>query len=171
MCLPSCVPHASTALSEHRVGVELLFCLVFGRACAGGGECCFFDVSVHPPPFEISPPPLQSPPPPQGGNHHLGPESIENTRRQRKFLQGAEGTEADLHCDTMVQICGAPPPPHQGGNRHVVTPPPPQGGNRHVVTPPPPPSRGGPARQKGGDFKGRGGYRRSAEYCLSCFGF
>ena len=72
-------------------------------------------------------PPLETPPPPKGGNRHLGPESIGNTRRQRrrrKFLQGAE---ADLHCDTMVQICGAPPPP-QGGNRHFVIPPPPRGG-------------------------------------------
>ena len=47
------------------------------------------------------------PPPPLRGDRHLGPESIGNTRRprrQRGFLQGAE---ADLHCDTMVQICGA----------------------------------------------------------------
>ena len=35
------------------------------------------------------------------------------TRRQRKFLQGAK---ADLHCDTMVQICGATPPPPMGGS-------------------------------------------------------
>ena len=59
------------------------------------------------PPPRNPPPPLK-PPPLQGGNHHFGPESIGNTRRQRKFLQG---TEADLHCDTMVQICGAAPPP------------------------------------------------------------
>ena len=56
-------------------------------------------------------PPLQSSPPPGGGGQSLGPKSIENTkhqRRRRKFLQGAE---ANLHCDTTVQICGATPPP------------------------------------------------------------
>ena len=40
VCLPSCVPHASTVLSKHGVGVEPLFCLGFwdrGRACARGG--------------------------------------------------------------------------------------------------------------------------------------
>ena len=74
------------------------------------------------------PPPLGNPPPP-GGHPSHGPKSIENIRRQRKFLPGAE---ADLHCDTMVQICGAPPPPPPGGgNRHIMTaPPPPLGGNR-----------------------------------------
>ena len=41
VCLPSCVPHASTVLSKHRVGVELLF-WVWGlgpRPCLrkGGG--------------------------------------------------------------------------------------------------------------------------------------
>ena len=48
VCLPSCVPHASTVLSKHRVGVELLFCLGFwdrGRACArGGAGYAFFRV-------------------------------------------------------------------------------------------------------------------------------
>ena len=29
----------------------------------------------------------------------------------KKILQGAKGAEADLHCDTVVQICGVPPPP------------------------------------------------------------
>ena len=41
VCLPSCVPHASTVLSKHRVGVEPLFCLGFwdrGCACARGGR-------------------------------------------------------------------------------------------------------------------------------------
>ena len=40
VCLPSCVPHAGTVLSKHRVGVEPPFCLGFwdrGRACARGG--------------------------------------------------------------------------------------------------------------------------------------
>ena len=56
-------------------------------------------------------------PPRGGGGRHLGPESIGSTRRrrpQRKLLQGAEGAEADLHCDTMVQICGAVPPTRGG---------------------------------------------------------
>jgi hypothetical protein len=76
-----------------------------------GYEGCHCPSSMVP-----SLPPLKSPRP-QGGNRHLGPESIGNTRRRRrqsKFLQGAE---ADLHCDTMVHICGEPPlppldPPH-----------------------------------------------------------
>ena len=55
------------------------------------------------------PPPLQSSPP-WGGERSLGPESIGNTRRQRKFLQGAE---ADLHCDDSW--CNPPPP--WGGKR------------------------------------------------------
>ena len=44
--------------------------------------------------------------------------SIEHTRcrrHQRKILQG---TEADLHYDTMVQFCGAPPPPCGEPSRH-----------------------------------------------------
>ena len=60
------------------------------------------------------PPPLQSPPL-AGGGLSFGPKSLENTghqRRQRKILQGAE---ADLHSDTMVQFCGAIPPPPVGG--------------------------------------------------------
>ena len=65
-------------------------------------------------PFAISPP-LQPPPP--GGEPSLGPKSIGNTKRQRDFLQDAKGAEADLHCDTMVQFCGAIPPPLFGGNR------------------------------------------------------
>ena len=52
-----------------------------------------------------------NPPPPPGGERSLGPESIGNIRRRRKFLQGAE---ADLHCDAMVQIRGAIPPLHDG---------------------------------------------------------
>ena len=50
------------------------------------------------------------------------------------------GAEADLDCNTMVQICGAVPPPPVGGNHHFVTVPPPWGG--------------GSARHKGRDFKG-----------------
>ena len=54
------------------------------------------------------------------------------------------GAEADFHCDTMVQICGAvsPPPPPRGG------------GDRHFVTAPPPPRRGGTGPTKGGRFQG-----------------
>ena len=79
-----------------------------------------------------TPPPLKSLPPPGGGwNRHLGPESIGNTRRQRrqrKFLQGAK---ADLHCDTMVQFCGAGPglvPTPPGGEPSLCNRPPPRGG-------------------------------------------
>ena len=93
------------------------------------GRICIFvrwnGCHVPPPPFAISPPFAI---PPQ--ERSLGPESIGNTRRQRrqrKFLQSAK---ADLHCDTMVQICGAVPPPPQGGNRHFMTVPPRLGGNR-----------------------------------------
>ena len=56
------------------------------------------------------PPCLVPTPPPPGGERSLGPKSIENTRCQRKFLQGAE---ADLHCDTMVLWCNTPPPPQE----------------------------------------------------------
>ena len=49
------------------------------------------------------PPLLQSPP--HGGERSLGPESIGITRRQRNFLQGAKGAEADVHCDTMGMPC------------------------------------------------------------------
>ena len=84
-----------------------------------------------PPPCNPAPPPLW------GGNHHLGPKSIENTRRhrrQRDFLQGTKGAEADLDCDTMVQICGAPPTPPPPTHRGFVPNAPPKGGNRHFVT-------------------------------------
>ena len=73
-----------------------------GRAAAG---FVYEELIRTPPPLLKSPPPC-----------HLGPESIGNTRRQRhqrKILQGAKGAEADLHCDTMVQICGAVPPKAQ----------------------------------------------------------
>ena len=68
--------------------------------------------------YVFPPPPLCNLPPPPGGELSLGPKSIENTRRRRrqgKFLQGAEGPEADLHFYTIVQICGAIPPPPRGG--------------------------------------------------------
>ena len=78
--------------------------------------------------FTCTPPPLVIPPPlqfprPLWGERSLGPKSIENARRQRhqrKFLQGADGAEVDLHCDTMVQFCGATPPPPRDPH---VTPP------------------------------------------------
>ena len=47
-----------------------------------------------------------------GGEPSVGQKNIGNTGRRRKLLQGAE---ADLHCDTVVQFCGAPPPPLRGG--------------------------------------------------------
>ena len=66
------------------------------------------------------------PPPQGGGERSLGPKSIENTRRrrrQRKILQGAERAEADLHCDTTVQFCGAiPPHPRVGGEPSLREP-------------------------------------------------
>ena len=52
--------------------------------------------------FYIPPPPPGCPL--WGGERSLGLESMGNSRHQRKFLQG---TEADLHYDTRVQICGA----------------------------------------------------------------
>ena len=68
----------------------------------------------YPPPPLQSPPPCKSPPPGGwGGNGHL--EITRRRRRQRKFFQGAERAEVDLHCDTMVQFCGATPPPPTGG--------------------------------------------------------
>ena len=61
---------------------------------------------------DATPPPTAIPPPSRGEGS-LGPKSIGNNtkrqRRQRKFLQGAAGAEADLHCDTIVQFCGAIP--------------------------------------------------------------
>ena len=97
-----------------------------------------------PPPLAIRPPPLGG----DGGEWSLGPERILNTRRrrrQRKFLQGAKGAEAELHCDTVVQFCGATPPP------------PPKGMNRHFVTGPPPPPGGVTGLTKGGGLqRGRG---------------
>ena len=65
--------------------------------------------------------------PPPGGERPLGPKSIEiikRQRRQRKILQ------ADLHCDTVLQFCGALPSPLPGGE---------------------------PSRHFGGDYRGRGG--------------
>ena len=57
-----------------------------------------------------TPPPLKSTPPPGG---EPSPWPRKHTKYQPpKFLQGAE---ADLHCDTMVQICGAVSPPPRGG--------------------------------------------------------
>ena len=121
----------STAMVQKRLGTtgsnfekKRRFLMALGpSACLGGFRC-------------ISPPPL-------GGERSLGPNSIENTsrcqRRQRKFLQGAEG---DSHCDTMVQFCGATPPPLQWGNRHFV------------IAPLPLVGWGGPSRQKGGDYRG-----------------
>ena len=89
------------------------------------------------------------PPPPQGGNHHLGPESIGNTRRQRRQREFLQGAKADLHCDTMVQICGAVAPPG-GGTVTLCPPPPPQGGDQ---------------RDKRGEISRGGGYKGIMEWC------
>ena len=83
------------------------------------------------PPLVIPPPPPLAIPPPER-ERSLGPKSIENTRCQRKFLQGAERTEADLHCDTMVQFGGATPPPPRGESS-LRDRPPPRGGNHHDI--------------------------------------
>ena len=112
---PQTLPGASTGLSKHAVGVELLFAGFLWDRCLSSGHIGTAAVFSAAPPR--SPPPLAIPPPP-GGEPSLGPKSTENTRRQRrqrKCLQGATGAEADLHCDTMVQFCGAPPPPPQRG--------------------------------------------------------
>ena len=85
-------------------------------------------VPLPPPPLVVPPP--CNPPPQEGGGWSLGPKSIENTRcqrRHRKFLQGAEAPEADLHYDTMVQFGGATPPPPVG-EPSLHDPPPPWGG-------------------------------------------
>ena len=49
--------------------------------------------------YDTCPPPVISPPP---------------CNSPLKILR-AKGAEADLHCDTMVQFCGAIPPPPRGG--------------------------------------------------------
>ena len=91
------------------------------------------------------PTPLQSPPPPRGGGGVTWPKKhrkYEARNAPKKFLQGAE---ADLHCDIMVQFCGAtPPPPLRGG-----------GPSLHDGPPPPPPW-GGTSQTKGGRLQ-RGG--------------
>ena len=51
------------------------------------------------------------------------------------FYKAPKGAEADLRCDTMVQICGAIPPPPPGGEPSLhdfmtLPPPPPWVGNR-----------------------------------------
>ena len=103
-------------------------CHLFG----GGVMCILFEICEKRlfQKCRAAPPPLCNSPPAPGGEPSLGPKSIENTRRQRrqrKFLQGAE---ADLHCDTMVQICGATPPPPRGEPSLHDCPPPPPRGNR-----------------------------------------
>ena len=61
-------------------------------------------------PVVTPPPPLLAIPHPLGGGTVIWPKSIENTRRRRR-----QRKMADSHCDTMVQFCGATPPPPRGG--------------------------------------------------------
>ena len=99
----------------------------------------------HQPKTECTPHPTCNPPTlaipiPPGGEPSLGPKSIENTRRQRRQRNSLQGAEADLHCETMVQFCGAiPPPPAKGVYASPVSVAHgPEGGNRHFMTVPPP---------------------------------
>ena len=66
---------------------------------------------VPPPPLLI-PSPLNPPPPLGGGTVTLAQKASE--------ILGTEGAKADLHCDTMVQICGAPPPPQPPGEEQSL---------------------------------------------------
>ena len=70
VCLLSCVPHTSTVLSKHLVGVELMFCLGTAAVLAQGGGRGGFWVWVHvplpPPPLVIS---LHFPPRVEGITH------------------------------------------------------------------------------------------------------
>ena len=59
-------------------------------------------------------PPLGNPPPPRGGTVNW-PKKHRKYQAPKKILQGAE---ADLHCDTVVQICGAIPPSGEEPLRH-----------------------------------------------------
>ena len=82
MCLPSCVPHASTFLSKHRVGVEPLFCLFFwdrGRDCSRGGRGTVLQATDEPISFlgfalPASSAHVQQPSVPSG--HHWGPRGV-----------------------------------------------------------------------------------------------
>ena len=77
---------------------------VYARA-----HCRLADMLLPPPPPQS--PPLCNSAPPWGG-------TVTWPRKHRPkapFLQGSKGAEADLHCDTMVQICHATPPPWGGG--------------------------------------------------------
>ena len=76
VCLPSCVPHGSTVLSKHRVGVEPQFCLVFGargRACARAGRGTTLEIYNAPVPNKCVLRTFLRPGSPfwQGNGHHL----------------------------------------------------------------------------------------------------
>ena len=88
----------------------------------GGPRATLRDTATYlpPPPPPCNLPAPCNPPPPGGGERSLGPKSTESTRCQRRHRNVLQGAEADLHCDTMVQFCGAIPPSPRGGepSRH-----------------------------------------------------
>ena len=79
------------------------------------------------------PPPPRNPPP--MGATVTWPETHRKylaSKAAKKILQGAE---ADLHCDTIVQICGAIPPPLGGEPSFHDCPAPPLGGASGAAQP------------------------------------
>ena len=85
---------------------------------------------------------LQSPPPPWGENRHLGPKSMENTRRQRHQRKFYRPPKAPKLIYTLILWYSFV----------VQFSPSPRVGNRHIVTPPP--WGGEPSRHWWGDYKG-----------------
>ena len=105
------VSHVNAVLSEPRLLEEPFFFWDLGGHLTRGREK---DKQAT-----LSCPQMQ---PPTGSERSLGAKSIENTghrRRQRKFLQGAK---ADLHCDTMVQLCGVGIGGGGGGHHDIGAP-------------------------------------------------
>ena len=120
----------------------------WGQQCSLPVLCLF--QPTPPPVCNLSPVAIPPPPRALGGKGLLAQiiESTKRQRRQRKSLQGTEGAESDLHCDTMVQFCGVIPPP-PGGETSLRDRPPPVGE---------------PSRHWWGDYKG--GVRNNC--CASC---
>ena len=111
-------------------------------------HCILQEGSPRTPP----PPALVITPPPLGGG------SVPWPRKHRKYYAPKaclQGAEADVHCDTVVQFCGATPPPP---GTIVSPPPPPQGGG------------GGASRHWWGDYKGGGGYGHFLRPHSRCWG-